>query len=115
MYDEIMTNVRISNRLTDEFPSTIGVYQGSTLSFFLFVIVINEITRNIREDSRYLFLDQGLWFGLILVIFTQHYHFNNLSIAAKSRKTSLAMSPTVHTTFNTKSHCMLLSPLICLP
>ena len=36
--------------LTDEFSITIGVHQGSTLSHFLFVIVMDEITKSIHED-----------------------------------------------------------------
>ena len=49
MYERVVTNVRICNGLTDEFSIIIGVHQGSTLSLFLFTIVIDEITKNIRE------------------------------------------------------------------
>ena len=36
MYEGVVTNVRTCGGLTDEFPITIGVHQGSTLSHFLF-------------------------------------------------------------------------------
>ena len=36
--------------LTDEFPITIGVHQGSTLNPFLFAIVMDKITKSIHED-----------------------------------------------------------------
>ena len=39
MYDGVVTNVRTCGGLTDEFPITIGVHQGSILSLFLCAIV----------------------------------------------------------------------------
>ena len=50
MYEGVVTNIRICGGLTDEFPITIGVHQESTLSQFLFAIVMDEITKSIHED-----------------------------------------------------------------
>ena len=50
VYEGVVTNVRTCDKLTDEFSITIGVYQRSTLSPFLFTIVIDEIIKSIHED-----------------------------------------------------------------
>ena len=50
MYEGVVTNVRIYGGLTDEFSITIGLHQGLALSPFLFVIVMDEITKSIHED-----------------------------------------------------------------
>ena len=50
MYEGVLTNVRTCGNLTDEFPITIGLHQGSALSSFLFAIVMDEITKSIHED-----------------------------------------------------------------
>ena len=50
MYEGVVTNVRTYGGLTDEFSITIGLHQGSTLSPFLFAIVMDEITKSIHED-----------------------------------------------------------------
>ena len=50
MYDGIVTNVRTYGRLANEFLITIEVHQGSTLSYFLFAIVMDEITKSIHEN-----------------------------------------------------------------
>ena len=59
MYEGVATNVRIYGRLTDEFPITIGVHQGSDLSPFLFSIVMDEITKGNQDELPWcmLFLD----------------------------------------------------------
>ena len=41
MYDKIVTTVRTS---TFVFPSTVGLYQGSTLSPYLIALEMDEIT-----------------------------------------------------------------------
>ena len=46
MYEGVVTNVRTCGGLTDEFSITIGVHQGSSLSPFLFDIVMDEITKS---------------------------------------------------------------------
>ena len=59
MYEGVVTNIRTYGGLTDEFPITIGLHQGSTLSPFFFAIVMDEITKNIYEDIPWclLFID----------------------------------------------------------
>ena len=42
MYDKIVTTVRTSRFV---FPSTVGLYQGSTLSPYLIALEMDEITR----------------------------------------------------------------------
>ena len=65
VYEGVVTNVRTCGGLTDEFSVTIGVYQGSTLSPFLFAIVMDEITKSIHEDIlwRMLFADDIVLIG----------------------------------------------------
>ena len=45
MYEGVVTNVRTCGDLTNEFPITIGLHQGSALSHFLFAIIMDEITK----------------------------------------------------------------------
>jgi hypothetical protein len=48
MYDNIVTSVRTSDRDTNDFPINIGLHQGSALSHYLFVLVMDEVTRDIQ-------------------------------------------------------------------
>ena len=48
MYEGVVTNVRTCGGLTNKF--SIGVHQGSTLSHFLFAIVMDEIIKSIRGE-----------------------------------------------------------------
>ena len=50
MYDGIMANVRTCGGITSDFFITIGLHQESTLSPFLFSIVIDELTRAIQDE-----------------------------------------------------------------
>ena len=45
-----MTSVRTSDGDTDDFPIRIGLHQGSTLSPYLFVLVIDKVTRDLQGD-----------------------------------------------------------------
>ena len=45
MYEGVFTNIKTCDGLTDELLITIGVHQRSILSFFLFAIVMDEITK----------------------------------------------------------------------
>jgi len=45
IYDRAVTNV-----LTSNFLITIGLHQGSALNLFLFIIVMNELTRAIQNE-----------------------------------------------------------------
>ena len=49
MYEGVVTNVITCGGLTDEFMITIEVHQGSNLNHFLFVIVMDEITKSLHE------------------------------------------------------------------
>jgi hypothetical protein len=48
MYDNVVTSVRTSDEDTNDFPINIGLYQGSTLSPYLFALVMDEVTRDIQ-------------------------------------------------------------------
>jgi hypothetical protein len=50
MYNNAMTSVRTNDGNTDYFPIKIGLHQGSTLSPYLFALVIDEVTRDIQGD-----------------------------------------------------------------
>jgi hypothetical protein len=48
MHDNVVTNVRTSDRDTNDFLINIGLHQGSALSPYLFDLVMNEVTRDIQ-------------------------------------------------------------------
>ena len=50
MYNNAVTSVRTNDGNTDYFPIKIGLHQGSALSLYLFALVTNEVTRNIKWD-----------------------------------------------------------------
>ena len=50
MYNNVVTSVRTNDGNTDYFPIKIGLYQGSTLSTYLFALIMDEVTRNIQGD-----------------------------------------------------------------
>ena len=50
MYKNAMTFVRICGGDTTDFPINIGLHQGSTLSSYLFALVMDEVTRDIQSD-----------------------------------------------------------------
>jgi hypothetical protein len=50
IYDNVVTSVRTSDRDTNDFPIDIGLHQGSALSPYLFLLVMDEVTRDIQGD-----------------------------------------------------------------
>jgi hypothetical protein len=48
MYDNVVTSVRISDGDTYDFLINIGLHQGSTLSHYLFALVMNDVTRDVQ-------------------------------------------------------------------
>jgi len=50
MYDGVVTNVRTCEGITSNFSITIRLHQGSTLSPFLFAIVMDELTKAIQDE-----------------------------------------------------------------
>jgi hypothetical protein len=48
MYDNVVTSVQTSGGDTNDFPINIGMHQGSALSPYLFVLVMDEVTRDIQ-------------------------------------------------------------------
>ena len=54
------TTVRRAAGLTEEFKVGVGLHQGSTLSPFIFAIIKNRLTENIRKDAPWdmLFADE---------------------------------------------------------
>ena len=51
MYDGARTAMRSSAGLTEEFEVGVGLHQGSALSPFLFAIVMDKLTEEIRTES----------------------------------------------------------------
>ena len=51
MYDGATTIVRSAAGLTEEFKEGVGLHQGSALSPFLFAIIIERLTKDIRKDA----------------------------------------------------------------
>jgi hypothetical protein len=48
MYDNVVTSVQTSDGDTIDFLINIGLHQGSTLSPYLFSLVMDEVTRDIQ-------------------------------------------------------------------
>jgi hypothetical protein len=48
MYDNVVTSVQTSDRDINDFPINIGLHQGSALSPYLFVLVMDGVTRDIK-------------------------------------------------------------------
>ncbi|KAH1193991.1 Retrovirus-related Pol polyprotein from type-2 retrotransposable element R2DM [Glycine max] len=49
MYDRVLTSVRTQGGESDDFPITIGLHQGSTLSPYLFTLILDVLTEQIQE------------------------------------------------------------------
>jgi hypothetical protein len=55
-YDNVVTSVRTSDGDTNDFPINIGLHQGSTLSPYLFALVMDEVTRDVQGGIRWCML-----------------------------------------------------------
>ena len=62
MYDGVVANVRTCGGMTCDFSITIGFHEESAFSPFLFVIVMDELTRAI-QDVRY----RGVYYLLMIL------------------------------------------------
>ena len=51
MYDGATRTVRSATGLTTEFKVGVGLHQGSALSPFLFAIIIDRLTEDIRKNA----------------------------------------------------------------
>ena len=51
MYNGATTTVRSAAGLTEEFKVGVGLHQGSALSPFLFAIIMDKLTEDIRKDA----------------------------------------------------------------
>jgi len=56
MYEVVRTTVRTMIGDTEDFPTHIGLHQGSPLSPFLFTTVMDELTREIQDEVRWCML-----------------------------------------------------------
>jgi len=59
MYDGVVANVRTCGGITSDFSITIGLHQGSALSSFLFVIMMDELIRAIQDEIPWCMLFAG--------------------------------------------------------
>ena len=50
IYEEGRTNVRTSGGVTNDFYVSMGLHQGSALSPFLFILVMDELTKGIQDE-----------------------------------------------------------------
>ena len=50
MYESDMTCVRTIDGETCEFSVNMGLHQRSTLSFYLFTLVLDEVTKHLHEQ-----------------------------------------------------------------
>ncbi|KAL4204097.1 hypothetical protein AMTRI_Chr01g130510 [Amborella trichopoda] len=50
MYDGALTSVRTTSRETREFSVTIGLHQGSALNPYLFVLVMDDLTKHLQDE-----------------------------------------------------------------
>ena len=53
MYDGVTTTVGSAAGLTEEFKVGVGFYQGSALSPFLFAIIMEKLTEDIRKEAQW--------------------------------------------------------------
>ena len=51
IYDGVTTTVKSAAGLTEEFKISVGLYQGSAPSPFLFAIIMDKLTEDIRKDA----------------------------------------------------------------
>ncbi|KAK8937291.1 hypothetical protein KSP39_PZI011768 [Platanthera zijinensis] len=56
MYTNSVTRVRTSRGLPQEFSITVGLHQGSTLSPYLFVLILDELTGHIQQAMHWCLL-----------------------------------------------------------
>ena len=51
MYDRVSTNIQTLVGITKPFPIKVGLHQGSTLSPFVFTVIMEEISKSTWKDS----------------------------------------------------------------
>uniref|UniRef100_A0A0V0HCT2 Putative ovule protein n=1 Tax=Solanum chacoense TaxID=4108 RepID=A0A0V0HCT2_SOLCH len=63
MYERAKTRVRTVGGDSKHFPMDMGLHLGSTLSLFLFALVIDVLTRDIQDEVSWcmLFVDDIVW------------------------------------------------------
>uniref|UniRef100_A0A0A9GL98 Reverse transcriptase domain-containing protein n=1 Tax=Arundo donax TaxID=35708 RepID=A0A0A9GL98_ARUDO len=49
-YDNVVTSIQTNDGNTDDFPIKIRLHQWSTLSSYLFALMMDEVTRDIQGD-----------------------------------------------------------------
>ena len=51
MYDRVQTHVRYSVGETEKFPVKVGLHQGSALSPYLFNLILDVISAEVRDEA----------------------------------------------------------------
>ena len=68
MYDGATTTMRSAVGLTEEFKVDVGLHQGSALSPFLFAIIMDKLTEDIKKDASW-----GMLFADDIVLSRQNH------------------------------------------
>ena len=68
MYDGATTTMRSAVGLTEEFKGDVGLHQGSALSPFLFAIIMDKLTEDIKKDASW-----GMLFADDIVLSRQNH------------------------------------------
>ena len=55
--------IKVGSGYSDKFPVRVDVHQGTVLSLFLFAIVIDMITQEVRKIYFMNFFMQTIWFS----------------------------------------------------
>lgn len=51
MYEGVLTSVRTRGGETDDFPLTIDLHQGSTLSPYFLILILDVLKKHIQEQA----------------------------------------------------------------
>ena len=66
LYEGAKTRVRVMTELSEEFEVKVGVHQGSVLLLLVFVIVVDVVTKSVRNG-----LMSEMWYADDLVLMSE--------------------------------------------
>ena len=50
MYEGVTTKIKTSTRLSESFEVKVGVHQGSALSPYLFILIVDELLKGVVHE-----------------------------------------------------------------